>query len=108
MTTKPPSNGNNARSPISKAVTQAVQNFQAKVNFNPANFQPGKATPELRIKEANGKEQIYPLVGDAIVSNPVLLLFRMKSLLTAFIVGSVGLNLSLSFMVRALPWALQN
>jgi membrane peptidoglycan carboxypeptidase len=64
MATKPPSNGNNARSPISKAVTQAVQNFQAKVNFNPANFQPGKATAELRIKEANSKEQIYPLVGD--------------------------------------------
>jgi penicillin-binding protein 1A len=64
MATKPSSNGNNARSPISKAVTQAVQNFQAKVNFNPANFQPGTKTPELRIKEANGTEQVYPLVGD--------------------------------------------
>ncbi|MDJ0567406.1 MAG: PBP1A family penicillin-binding protein [Pleurocapsa sp. MO_192.B19] len=64
MTTKPPSNGNNSKSPISKAVTQAVQKIQAKVNFNPANFQSGKPTPELRIKEANGKEQTYPLLGD--------------------------------------------
>ncbi len=64
MTTKPPSNGNNSKSPISKAVTQAVQKIQAKVNFNSANFQSGKPTPELRIKEANGKEQTYPLLGD--------------------------------------------
>ncbi|MGB5631778.1 MAG: transglycosylase domain-containing protein [Waterburya sp.] len=64
MTNKPPSNGGNTKSPISKAVTQAVQKIQSKVNFNPANFQSGKPTPELRIKEANGKEEKYPLVGD--------------------------------------------
>lgn len=64
MATKPPSNGNNSQSPISKAVTQAVQKIQAKVNFNSANFQSGKPTPELRIKEAKGKKQTYPLVGD--------------------------------------------
>ncbi|MEO1006120.1 MAG: transglycosylase domain-containing protein, partial [Cyanobacteria bacterium J06638_38] len=44
--------------------TQAVQRIQAKVNFNSANFHSGKPTPELRIKEANGKEEKYPLVGD--------------------------------------------
>ncbi|HEY9767214.1 MAG TPA: transglycosylase domain-containing protein [Coleofasciculaceae cyanobacterium] len=64
MTSKPPSNGNNSQSPISRAVTQAVQTIQAKVNFNSANFQSGKSTPELKIKEANGKEQGFPLVGD--------------------------------------------
>lgn len=62
MTTKPPSNGKNSQSPVSKAVTQAVQRI--KVNFNSSNFQSDKPTPELRIKEANGKEQTYPLVGD--------------------------------------------
>lgn len=61
---KPPSNGGNSRSPISKVVTQAVQTIQAKVNFNSANFQSGKATPELRIKEPKKKEERYPLVGD--------------------------------------------
>ena len=64
MTSKPPSNGKNSKSPISKAVTQAVQKIQAKVNFNSSNFKAGKPTPELRIKEANGKEQVYPLAGD--------------------------------------------
>ncbi len=64
MTSKPPSNGDNSKSPISKAVTQAVQKIQSKVNFNSANFKSGRATPELRIKEANGKKQKYPLVGD--------------------------------------------
>ena len=61
---KPPSNGGNSQSPISKAVTQAVQKIQAKVNFNSANFQSGKPTPELRIKEPNKPEERYPLVGD--------------------------------------------
>lgn len=64
MTSKPPSNGNNTKSPISKAVTQAVHKIQQKVNFSSGNFQSGKPTPELRIKEANGKEEKYPLVGD--------------------------------------------
>lgn len=64
MSSKPPSNGNHPRSPISKAVTQAVQNIQAKVNFNSSNFKSGKPSPELRIKEANGTETAYPLVGD--------------------------------------------
>ncbi|MBE9047500.1 transglycosylase domain-containing protein [Pleurocapsales cyanobacterium LEGE 10410] len=64
MTTKPPANGNNSKSPVSKAVTQAVQKIKEKVNFNSSNFQSGKPTPELKIKEANGKEQTYPLVGD--------------------------------------------
>jgi penicillin-binding protein 1A len=64
MTSKPPSNGQNSKSPISKAVTQAVQKIQAKVNFNSSNFRSGQPTPELRIKETNGKEQVYPLVGD--------------------------------------------
>ncbi|MEO0836364.1 MAG: transglycosylase domain-containing protein [Cyanobacteria bacterium J06642_3] len=64
MTSKPPSSGRNSRSPISKAVTQAVQKIQAKVNFNSANFQSGKPTPELRIKEPNKPEETYPLVGD--------------------------------------------
>ena len=63
MTSKPPSNGDNAN-PISKAVTQAVQKIQRKVNFNSGNFQSGKPTPELRIREANGQEESYPLVGD--------------------------------------------
>ena len=64
MTSKPPSNGDNSKSPISKAVTQAVQKIQSKVNFNSANFKSGKPTPELRIRDANGKQQKYPLVGD--------------------------------------------
>jgi penicillin-binding protein 1A len=64
MTNKPPSNDDNSQSPISKAVTQAVQKIQSRVNFNAANFKSGAATPELRIKEANGKKQKYPLVGD--------------------------------------------
>jgi penicillin-binding protein 1A len=64
MTSKPPTNGDNSKSPISKAVTQAVQQIQSKVNFNAANFKSGTTTPELRIKEANGKKQKYPLVGD--------------------------------------------
>ena len=63
MTSKPPSNGN-SKSPISKAVTQAVQKIQAKVNFNSSNFKSGKPTPELRIQEADGKEQVYPIAGD--------------------------------------------
>ena len=61
MTSKPPNS--DSQSPIS-IVTQAVQKIQAKVNFNSANFQSGKPTPELRIKEANREEQVYPLVGD--------------------------------------------
>ena len=61
MTNKP-SRGNNSKSPISKAVTQAVERI--KVNFSSGNFKAGNATPELRIKEANGQEQVYPLVGD--------------------------------------------
>ncbi|BAZ43963.1 FHA modulated glycosyl transferase/transpeptidase [Chondrocystis sp. NIES-4102] len=64
MANKPPSGNRNSASGVTKAVTQAVQRFQAKVNFNPANFQSGRATPELRIKQANGQEQTYPLVGD--------------------------------------------
>jgi len=64
MTSKPPSNGNNSKSPISKAVTQAVQRIQSRVNFNSGNFKSGKQTPELRIKEASGKKQKFPLVGD--------------------------------------------
>ena len=64
MASKPPSNGDNSRSPISKAVTQAVQQIQSKVNFNSSNFKSGQVIPELRIKEANGKAQKYPLVGD--------------------------------------------
>ena len=64
MTSKPPSNGGNSKSPISKAVTQAVQRIQSKVNFNSSNFKRGKVVPELRIKEANGKKQKYPLAGD--------------------------------------------
>jgi penicillin-binding protein 1A len=64
MTSKPPANGDNSKSPVSKAVTQAVQKIQSKVNFNAANFKSGTITPELRIKEANGKKQKYPLVGD--------------------------------------------
>ena len=62
MTSKPPNS--DSRSPISKVVTQAVQKIQAKVNFDPGNFQSGKPTPELRIKEANKEEIVYPLVGD--------------------------------------------
>ena len=64
MTSKPPSSGDNSKSPISKAVTQAVQKIQAKVNFNSGNFQSGKPTPELKVKQANAKEESYPLVGD--------------------------------------------
>ncbi|MEO0926203.1 MAG: transglycosylase domain-containing protein [Cyanobacteria bacterium J06643_13] len=63
MTSKPP-NGGNSRSPISKAVTQAVQKIQSKVNFNSSNFKSGTVTPKLIIKEAQGKKQKYPLVGD--------------------------------------------
>ncbi|MGF1588120.1 MAG: transglycosylase domain-containing protein [Pleurocapsa sp.] len=59
MTSKPPS-----KSPISRAVTQAVQTIQAKVNFNAANFRSDKPTPELKIQAANGQEQSFPLVGD--------------------------------------------
>lgn len=62
MTSKPPPNGGNSQSPISKAVTQAIQRIG--VNFNAANFQSGKPTPELRIKAANEPESRYPLVGD--------------------------------------------
>jgi len=64
MTSKPPSNDDDDKSPISKAVTQAVQQIQSRVNFNATNFKSGATTPELRIKEANGKKQKYPLVGD--------------------------------------------
>ena len=64
MTSKPPSNGGNSNSPISKAVTQAVQRIQSKVNFDSSNFKRGKVVPELRIKEANGKKQKFPLLGD--------------------------------------------
>jgi penicillin-binding protein 1A len=64
MTRKPPSNEDNSQSPISKAVTQAVQKIQSRVNFNAANFKSGAVTPELRIKEANGNKQKYPLLGD--------------------------------------------
>ena len=64
MTSKPPSSGNNSKSPISKAVTQAVQKIQAKVNFNAANFQSDRPIPELKIKQADGQEEKYPLVGD--------------------------------------------
>ncbi|MEM6610759.1 MAG: transglycosylase domain-containing protein [Cyanobacteria bacterium P01_C01_bin.72] len=63
MASKPP-HGDHSRSPISKAVTQAVQKIQSKVNFNSSNFKSGTATPELIVKEAEGNEQKYPLVGD--------------------------------------------
>ncbi|MEL6493539.1 MAG: transglycosylase domain-containing protein [Cyanobacteria bacterium J06623_7] len=63
MTSKPPQ-GDNSKSPLSKAVTQAVQKIQSKVNFNSSNFQSGKPTPEIRIKQAGGKSEKYPLVGD--------------------------------------------
>lgn len=62
MTPKPPANGDSSQSPISKAVTQVIQKI--KVNFSSDNFKSGQATPELIIKETNGKEQSYPLVGD--------------------------------------------
>ena len=82
MTSKPPSNGNNyeitegskvqtnleltpSQSNISRVVTQAVQKIQSRVNFSSLNLRPGKATPELRVKEANAtKEKVYPLLGD--------------------------------------------
>ena len=63
MASKPP-HSENSRSPISKAVTQAVQKIQSKVNFNSSNFKSGTVTPELIVKEAQGNEQKYPLVGD--------------------------------------------
>ena len=63
MTSKPPSSGN-SKSPISKAVTQAVQTIQSKVNFSSSNFKSGKSTPEIRVKQANGESEKYPLVGD--------------------------------------------
>ena len=64
MTSKPPSNGKNNRSPVSKAVTQAIQNIQAKVNFNSSNFKTQNQTPQLQIEQANGKKEVYPLAGD--------------------------------------------
>ena len=64
MTNKPPSDGKNSQSSVSKVVTQAVQKIQAKVNFNSSNFKSGDRTPQLRVKEANGKEEVYPLAGD--------------------------------------------
>ncbi|WP_036481669.1 PBP1A family penicillin-binding protein [Myxosarcina sp. GI1] len=63
MTSKPPSG--NSRSPISKAITKAVRNVRAKVNFEAIELQPGKRVPELRVKDANATEpQVYQLTGD--------------------------------------------
>ncbi len=44
--------------------TQAVQTIQAKVNFEALKLKQGKKIPEIRVKDGDGKEQVYPLVGD--------------------------------------------
>ncbi len=65
MNSKPPSQGNNSQSPVSKVVTQAVQQIQARVNFNALKLRPGTQTPELRVKQGNStQEEVYPLLGD--------------------------------------------
>ena len=65
MTSKPPSKGNDSQSPISKVVTQAVQQIQARVNFDSLSLRPGTQPAELRVQEANStKEERYPLLGD--------------------------------------------
>ena len=48
---------------VSKIITQAVQNIQAKVNFN-AKRREGAQVPEIRVKDGEKPEQVYPLHGD--------------------------------------------
>jgi 1A family penicillin-binding protein len=68
MTTKPPSkppeSGNSTKSQLSKILTQAVQTIQAKVNFNALALKSRTQVPELRVKDANSQEKVYPLLGD--------------------------------------------
>ncbi len=52
------------QSPVSKIVTQAVQNLQGAVNFKALKLKEGKQIPEIRVKNGSNKEEVYPLVGD--------------------------------------------
>lgn len=57
-------NDNNSRSSITRIVTQAVENLQSRVNFNAFSLRQGATVAEIRVKDGDRKEQIYPLVGD--------------------------------------------
>ncbi len=47
------------------AITQAVQNVQAKVNFSQLKLKPDARVPELWVQEAEAaKAEVYPLLGD--------------------------------------------
>ena len=47
------------------AITQAVQNVQAKVNFSQLKLKPNARVPELWVQEAEAaKAEVYPLLGD--------------------------------------------
>jgi len=47
------------------AVTQAVQNVQAKVNFSKLKLKPNARVPELWVQDAEAtKAEVYPLLGD--------------------------------------------
>lgn len=52
-------------SPLSKIITQAVENIQAKVNFESLRLKPETKVAQLKIIENNNSEpEIYPLLGD--------------------------------------------
>ena len=53
----------NQRSQVSKIITQAVAAIQNKVKFD-ARRKEGAKVPEIRIKDGEKPEQIYPLHGD--------------------------------------------
>ena len=55
---------NNSQSPVSKIITKAVQNIQAKVNFNALKLKEEKPVPEIRVQDSDRREQVYPLLGD--------------------------------------------
>ncbi|HHP7229331.1 MAG TPA: PBP1A family penicillin-binding protein [Xenococcaceae cyanobacterium] len=55
---------NNSPSPVSKIITQAVQNIQSKVNFRALKLKKERPVPEIRVQDGSGREQIYPLLGD--------------------------------------------
>jgi penicillin-binding protein 1A len=81
----PPDSPSNQPKTFLRALTQAVQTIQAKVNFSQLALKPNAKVPELWVQDADSdKADIYPLLGehyllgrsskscDIVVRNPVV------------------------------------
>ncbi|HEY9639680.1 MAG TPA: transglycosylase domain-containing protein, partial [Coleofasciculaceae cyanobacterium] len=84
-TPNPPPNPSTPPKTFLRAITQAVQTIQAKVNFSQLALKPNAKVPELWVQDADSdKAEIYPLLGehyllgrsskscDIVVRNPVV------------------------------------